>query len=207
MVAVALTLLVLQITVPHHVVPHNSASALANALGGNGSQFVSYVISFYVVAHFWLIHHRVFRQLAGHREGLAWWNFAFLITITLMPFTSALLGSYSENPLAVDIFALNLLLASLASQAVILYGSRRGLLRTGAGDRELVAGRARAVGALIVIVASGAVAWVSPDGAKYMWLLLAVVPRLSARWVRSRPGTPAADDGSGGAPRLGTPGG
>lgn len=124
-----------------------------------------------------------------------------------MPFTSALLGAYSENPLAVDIFALNLLLASLASRAVILYGRRRGLLRTGAGNRELVAGRAGAVGALIVIVASGAVAWVSPDGAKYMWLLLAVVPHLSARWVRSRPGTPAVDDGSGGAPRLGTPGG
>jgi hypothetical protein len=34
-----------------------------------------------------------------------------------MPFTSNLLGEYGGNPLAVDIFALNLLLASLASLA------------------------------------------------------------------------------------------
>ena len=75
------------------------------------------MISFYVVAQFWLVHHRTFQHLAGQQEGLAWLNFAFLFTITIMPFTSALLGDYSSNPLAVDIFALNLLLASLATQA------------------------------------------------------------------------------------------
>ena len=57
--------------------------------------------------------------IVGQREGLAWWNFAFLFTITIMPFTSDLLGEYSENPLAVDIFAANLLLATLATQATV----------------------------------------------------------------------------------------
>jgi uncharacterized membrane protein len=94
-VAIAITLLVLQLNVPAKLPDPASASELATQLGKGADQFVSYVISFYVVAQFWLVHHRVFRQIAGQREGLAWWNFAFLFTITLMPFTSDLLGKYS----------------------------------------------------------------------------------------------------------------
>jgi hypothetical protein len=37
-----------------------------------------------------------------------------------MPFTSTLLGAFVRNPLAVDIFALNLPLASLATQAIVM---------------------------------------------------------------------------------------
>ena len=140
-VAIALTLLVLQLKVPSmsQVTDANSASELAAALGRGGDSLVSYVISFYVVAQFWLVHHRVFQHLAGQQEGLAWLNFAFLFTITIMPFTSALLGDYSNNPLAVDIFALNLLLASLATQVTFELGRRQGLLKAG---RHEVARRA-----------------------------------------------------------------
>ncbi len=102
-VAIALTLLVLQLNVPSvaKLAHPNSASELATQLGNGADELISYVISFYVIAQFWLVHHRVFRQIAGQQEGLAWWNFAFLFTITLMPFTSDRLGKYPENPLAV----------------------------------------------------------------------------------------------------------
>ena len=43
-----------------------------------------------------------------------------------MPFTSSLLGDYGNNPLAVDIFAVNLLLAVLATQVTLLYGRQDG---------------------------------------------------------------------------------
>ncbi len=144
-VAIALTLLVLQLTVPSlaNLADPNSASELATQLGKGADELISYVISFYVIAQFWLVHHRVFRQIAGQQEGLAWWNFAFLFTITLMPFTSDLLGKYPENPLAVDIFAVNLLAASLTTQLTIVYGRRKDLLTTETSAREAQAERAR----------------------------------------------------------------
>ena len=89
------------------------------------------MISFYVIAQFWLVHHRVFRRIAGQREGLAWWNFAFLFTITVMPFTSDLLGKYASNPLAIDIFAVNLLAATVATQLTVVFVRRNNLLVTG----------------------------------------------------------------------------
>ena len=132
-VAFALTLLVLQVTVPSlsQVADPASAADLAAQLAKQAPHLVSYVIAFYIIAQFWLTHRRVFRHAAGHRDSLAWWNFAFLATITIMPFTSSLLGEYPGNPLAVDVFAANLLLAVVATRVMFVLGRRWGLL---AGD-------------------------------------------------------------------------
>jgi len=182
-VAIALTLLVLELKVPGRVLPSTSASALAAQLAEGTDHLVSYLISFYVIANFWLIHHRVFRQLTGQRESLAWWNFVFLFTISIMPFTSDLIGEYPENPLAVSIFALNLLLASLSTQVVLEVGRRQGLAAP-EDPRAARAGVMRAVGTSVVIVASIGLAWVNTDVAKFSWLLIAVVPAVVDRWLR-----------------------
>jgi uncharacterized membrane protein len=187
-VAIALTLLVLQLKIPAlaKVPDANSASQLATQLGNGGDQLVSYAISFYVIAQFWLAHHRVFRQVAGHQEGLAWWNFVFLFTITIMPFTSNLLGQFSNNPLAVDIFALNLLAASLSTQGTLIFGASRGLLHPVKDPEAARASRRRAKVIIVVIAVSIGLAWVNTDLAKYSWLLIAAAPWAVNRWFASR---------------------
>ena len=179
-VAIAISLLVLQLNVPSPATLHhpNSASELAAQLGHGTDRLVSYVISFYVIAQFWLVHHRVFGRITGQQEGLAWWNFAFLFTITIMPFTSNLLGEFSANPLAVDIFAANLLLATVATELTVIYGRRKGLV-TAETAQETRAARYRVAASVLVIVLSIGIAWVKPDAAKYFWLLLAVAPRIA----------------------------
>ena len=179
-VAIAITLLVLQLNVPLPAALPNpdSASELASELGKGADQLVSYVISFYVIAQFWLVHHRVFRRITGQQEGLAWWNFAFLFTITFMPFTSDLLGKFSANPLAIDIFAANLLLATMATQLTVIYGTRKDLVTAETAQQTRVA-RYRVAASVLVIVASIILAWVNPDAAKYCWLLLAVAPHFA----------------------------
>src|SRR6201996_760784 len=181
-VAIAITLLVLQLNVPDvtKLTDPASASELATQLGKGTDSLISYVISFYVIAQFWLVHHRVFRRITGQREGLAWWNFAFLFTITIMPFTSDLLGQFSSNPLAIDIFAANLLLATMATQLTVIYGSRKDLV-TPETAQQTRAARYRVAGSVLVIAVSIVLAWVNPDVAKYCWLLLAVAPRAAER--------------------------
>ena len=187
-VAIAITLLVLQLNVPPpaKLADPTSASELATQLGKGADQLISCVISFYVIAQFWLVHHRVFRRIAGQREGLAWWNFVFLFTITVMPFTSDLLGKYSANPLAVDIFAVNLLAASLATRLTLVYGRRKDLLIAETA-RETQAALMRSAASVFVIVLSIGIAWVNTGAAKYCWLLLAIAPQVADRWSRRRP--------------------
>ncbi len=182
-VAIALTLLVLQLKVPA-VTPENKTSSVAlyHDLARGSPQLVSYVVSFYVIGVFWLVHHRVFRLFRGHREVIAWWNFGFLFTITLFPFSAALMGEFPDNSLAVVEFALNLLLANLVTTVVILVARRRDLF-VDAATPTLVRGMVtRGMAAAAVIVASIPVAVVAPKYAPFVWLLLAVSPRLGERW-------------------------
>jgi TMEM175 potassium channel family protein len=181
-VAIAIILLVLQLNVPSpRLIDPDSASELATQLGKGADQLVSYVISFFVIAQFWLVHHRVFGRITGQQEGLAWWNFAFLFTITIMPFTSDLLGKFSANPLAIDIFAVNLRLAALTTQLTVIYGRRNDLVAAETAQ-EKRADQLRAAASVFVIVLSIGIAWVNPSAAKYCWLLLAVAPRIADRW-------------------------
>jgi uncharacterized membrane protein len=98
-----------------------------------------------------------------------------------MPFTSDLLGKFSANPLAIDIFAANLLLATMATQLTVIYGRRRDLV-TPETAQQARAARYRVAASVFVIAVSIVLAWVNPDAAKYCWVLLAVAPGLAERW-------------------------
>jgi uncharacterized membrane protein len=192
-VAIALTLLVLQLAVPTLEGVSGTEAKSAGYLwkqlsSGGGDQLTAYVVSFYVIAQFWLTHHRVFRSIQGHVEGLAWWNFAFLFAITLMPFSSDLLGRFNQNPLAIDIFALNILLASLATQGLVYFARRHGL-QSGEDDPQVVRSAQFRVGWIyLVIFVTGALAWVAPRWAMFGWLLLVLAPRGGEVLARRFPG-------------------
>jgi uncharacterized membrane protein len=179
-IAIALTLLVLQLRVPEpsQLANPDSAADLAAQLSKGSASLVSYVISFYVIAQFWMVHRQVFRRLSDQEEGLEWVNFVFLFTITIMPFASDLLGDFVGNPLAVDIFALNLLLASLSTQAMIIIARRKGLLISDAQERSA---RISAVVVPAVMAASIGLSWWSTSAAMYSWILIAVVPTVIER--------------------------
>jgi hypothetical protein len=98
----------------------------------------------------------------------------------------------------VGIFALNLLLASLATQATLELGRRMGLT-TPADHRVVRAGRIRAAVTLAIFIASIGLAWVNTDVAKFSWLLIALVPRAIDR-------RPARSGGPGGDAGLPSPG-
>lgn len=192
-VAIALTLLVLQLRVPELTSNMDSAGALWHALNVDAGELTSYLISFLVIAQFWLVHHRILRTMRGHSEGLAWRNFAFLLALTLMPFTSDLMGRYSDNPLSVTFFAINLLALSLSTQWIYLYAINHHLVvdeRRSAYEERL--GRIRAMLTIGVVSIAVALAWTDTSLARYVWLLFLVVPVLGSRIAsRSEPEEPA----------------
>jgi uncharacterized membrane protein len=67
-----------------------------------------------------------------------------------MPFTSDLLGKFSANPLAIDIFAANLLLATVATQLTVIYAHRRGLV-TPESAQQARAAQYRVAASVVVI--------------------------------------------------------
>jgi uncharacterized membrane protein len=183
-VAIALTLLVLQLQVPTSAMVANTHSAqdLWHALDIDGSELTSYLVSFVIISQFWLVHHRAMRNMRGHSEGLAWRNFGFLLALTLMPFTSDLIGRYGSNPVAITLFALNLALISLASQWIVLYAARHRLVEDKhRSPHEERAARIRVALVLCIIALSIILAWTAASDAKYVWLLFLITTPVAAR--------------------------
>ncbi len=198
-VAIALTLLVLQLVVPPIAGVSRADSRSWHYLWKQlsttgGDQFTAYIVSFYVIAQFWLTHHRVFRSIEGHVEGLAWWNFGFLFTITLMPFTSDLLGRFGQNPLAIDIFAFNLVLATAATQGVRLFAQSHHLQSADVTERDVRMGYFRSTWLLVVVCLAATVAWYDTGLALYCWLLLIPANHLAKAFVNRFPGRSGSDD-------------
>ena len=125
--------------------------------------------------------------MRGHSEGLAWHNFAFLLALTLMPFTSDVVGRYGENPVAVTLFSLNLAALSLSTHWIYFYAAHSGLLTdpTPSAHEELV-GIVRSVMVLVIVGVAIATVWTLGRLTPIYWLLFAVVPFASARvtaWI------------------------
>ncbi len=145
----------------------------------------SYLVSFLVIAQFWMVHHRVLRGMRGHSEGLAWRNFGFLLALTLMPFTSDLIGRYGTNPLAITLFGLNLVAISLSTQWIFLYAAKHNLIKDQArSTRDERTARVRVIFVLSIVTLSIVLAWTAPTLAKFVWLLFLVVPVVAERVTR-----------------------
>ncbi|MHB8896798.1 MAG: TMEM175 family protein [Candidatus Geothermincolia bacterium] len=119
--AVAITLLVLSIKVP--VVRTSVADQeLPHKLLGLLPIFEAYIISFLVIGLFWIGHHRVFRILKRHDNGLLWLNLLFLMFIVFIPFPTALMSEYSDARVALIFYAVSLAAAGLILCFLLWYG-------------------------------------------------------------------------------------
>lgn len=90
--AIACTLLILEIKVPH--------GALWPALKAAWPSFIAFVISFGSILVAWAGHHRALNLLVGSSKAFLFANGFLLLTITFMPFPTAVLAEYVNTPQA-----------------------------------------------------------------------------------------------------------
>ncbi|MCK9151391.1 TMEM175 family protein [Methanobacterium alcaliphilum] len=106
--AIAMTLLVLDLAVPHINGPLNEF-IVQNALYGLVPSFISMVVSFVLLAMFWNIHHRIYSQIKSVNNTLLWINIIWLLFIVLVPFSASLNGEYGDFTISDLIFNVNML--------------------------------------------------------------------------------------------------
>lgn len=109
--AIAITLLVIEIRVPHIAV--NSDAAYLNALGAMIPQFIGFVVSFAVIGSFWGGHHRAFACAAHWDPRLTSANLQLLGFIAAGPFFTAFSSDYGGARVPVALYATWLLATAL----------------------------------------------------------------------------------------------
>ena len=115
-VAIAITLLILPLVDAAKDIGEHSFAAF---FGENFWELLAFVISFAVIARYWVVHHRVFEWVEDYDGRLVWLNFLWLATIVFMPFTANVLSNSNGQRAEVDaLYIGNLLAISLAMQAI-----------------------------------------------------------------------------------------
>jgi uncharacterized membrane protein len=93
-IAVAITLLVLQIAVPSDLHGHS----LAHALLANWSHYAAYVVSFMTIGIIWINHHAMISRLSRVDHTIMVLNLFLLMTIAVLPFATDLIATYLRQP-------------------------------------------------------------------------------------------------------------
>jgi len=94
--AVAITLLVLNIQPPGE---HNLTDGqLLTKLGGDWSIYLAFITSFATIGIMWINHHRLFIHIKRSDNTLLLLNLLLLLAIIFIPFPTALMADYINQP-------------------------------------------------------------------------------------------------------------
>jgi uncharacterized membrane protein len=120
--AIAITLLVIDLTVPEQEM---TGSQLSQELGRLGPKFFSFGLSFWVIGRFWIGHHLTFQYLRRWDLPMLWINLLLLACIAFLPFPTAVLGNHFALPLAARLYAATVTATGLTSALLWWYATHQ----------------------------------------------------------------------------------
>jgi uncharacterized membrane protein len=179
--AIAMTLLVVGVTIPT-LDSADDIGELADALSDQESSFISFFISFAVIGRYWIAHHHMFSLIARVDDGLVWINLVYLAFIAFLPFPTALLGTYFENPLSIAIYAVNVALISGLEVVLFRHTYRNRLLARAMPEDVYRWGAALSLTPVLFFVLSIPIAFVSTPLAVASWFLAVPFDWVAERW-------------------------
>ena len=107
--AIVMTLLVLEIVVPE--LSHSEAATeLPKHLLELLPDIWSYAISFIILGFFWVGHDVQFHYIKRGDGTLRWITIFYLMFIALIPFSTALIGEYGDQPISEIIYGINVII-------------------------------------------------------------------------------------------------
>jgi uncharacterized membrane protein len=105
-IAIIITIMVLELKVPHGAEWENLAELLP--------VFLSYVLSFTYVGIYWNNHHHLLHTVKRVTGSILWANLFLLFWLSLVPFSTGWLGENHFAPVPTFVYAFNLLMAAVS---------------------------------------------------------------------------------------------
>lgn len=155
--AIAITLLILEVKVPHA----GTGGGLARALVALWPSYLGYVISFVTLGIMWANHHAMFTYIRRSDRYFLLIHVFFLMCISFLPFPTAVLAEHLPEPdsrrIAVAFYSATLVLIAIAYNAVWWYAVAGRRLLGPAADPVAVRtiSRRYALGPLAYLVSFG----------------------------------------------------
>jgi uncharacterized membrane protein len=187
--AIAITLLIIEIGVPHV----RELGSLSEELAHLWPSYLGYALSFLVIGTVWANHHNRFRLISRSDHILLFVNILFLMCVAFIPFPTALLAEYIRDEAhritAVAVYSGTLAVTAVFFTLLWLYAADYRLIDRSVDPSLLRAMTRRYVLGMLAYIIAFALAFVSPAAS------LALIVALALLFVLPEP------DGSRGARR------
>lgn len=141
-IAIIITLLVLEIKVPYISGEVNSQKIIA-ALISIAPKFFSWALSFFMLLIMWINHHRIFNELEKTDNNILWLNGVLLFFMSFVPFPTAFMGDYFTQPMSTFFFGVCLMTVGIAFYFLRAYLVKKPELLRKESDVELQSKLAR----------------------------------------------------------------
>jgi len=164
--AIAITLLVIDIKAPEGV------ADLGPVVLELWPKYLGYFVSFWVIALYWVAHHRCFRYIHAFDRRLIYLNFLFLMFIAFMPFPTSLLFSSPTQSASIMLYAGTAAGMGLSLLLLWIYASRHRFLSADISQAITRNIRLHLLLPSLVFMASVITAAFNPTLAMYLWFLL-----------------------------------
>jgi uncharacterized membrane protein len=105
MIAIFITIMVLEMKVPH-------GEELSD-LAALGPVFLSYVLSYLYLGIYWSNHHHMLHTLKHVTGGILWANLHLMFWLSLVPFTTAWMGENHFAPMPTAVYGFVLLMCAI----------------------------------------------------------------------------------------------
>ena len=149
--AIAITLLVIEIHVPV-LGAGGSEDRFLDALIHLAPSFFGYILSFLVIARFWMGHHAALSLTGRFDRALLWPNTMLLMAIAFMPFATAFMAQNLGARVPATLYNVALLITAVASLRVVRIATRASLLGRDVTSHDVAFYRARGTSSIIAAV-------------------------------------------------------
>lgn len=116
--AIAITLLILPVV--DRVGDAADAGSAADFLLENLTSLLAFVLSFAIIARLWVSHHSIFEHVIAYNGTLRWLSIGWAFTIALLPLPTAMIATWSTNPLLVAFYIGTMTASSALTTAMTL---------------------------------------------------------------------------------------
>ncbi|WP_105967750.1 TMEM175 family protein [Streptomyces geranii] len=178
-VAIALTLLALELPVPHG----ESDSEVWRAFREYLPDYAMFLLSFAVVTTLWVAHKWLFARIDGFSPRLLWLNFVWLLGITLVPFATRVFVEDSDYQISAVLYATVIGGTGLTLINTVRHCRARGLLRPDTAPEIMRRFQLFLTFPTVAFLLSIPLAFITLEGAKYSWAAVFGLTALAARWA------------------------
>ncbi len=176
--AIAITLLALEVRLPEAV---TDPSQLSAALLEQAPSIGAYFLSFFVIGVFWIGHHRMFTHIVRYDSGLLWINMFFLAFIALLPFPTSVLGRFAGDTTAVQFYAGAVTLIAVFRTWIWLHAVNRKLISPKLTRQQIQRDMFLGVLTVLVFLISIFIANFNANAAMYSWIILFLIAVVQRR--------------------------